>query len=261
MADIFVFLPLLLPIAALGLIVVPLFLLYWSDSRKHEKEWQELAKLSSLAYYSQDFSRKLESIEGIDVPNLGMVQQAISGQLKDCWFVALESVIQRHSLQTLGPLQSFVSAGFCVLVVPAMQLPEFCLCKKSGRDLLAALQAMLQQRIELDAAFSRQYDLRGQSSAELLALFDEQTRRWFLESNPLDISIKYAGDVEPTRYQLELHVKNQTLTLCCTDTSPGGKLGKRLGILPARDIQRFVDRANEIRDRLSAHNPFPLSGN
>lgn len=243
---------LVVPVIPLLLVWGAIFYLRSSDTRSHRKKWRELARLSNLKYHPRCFAGQLRQVPGIDVPKLGSVRQAMSGQLGDTWFAVLESKVRRSSVSTTNPLGKVIPAAFCVMVAPSLNVPEFCLRKKSGRGISAALNALLESEVKLGEEFSKKYSLQGRSADELRAHWGESTQAWFNDSNPLDVEIRYSGDVEPTSYQLELHAKNQTLTLCCLDNTHRGKLSRKGGTLPARDIQQLIDRAKQIRDRLAA---------
>ena len=204
--------------------------------RKHVGEWKELARLSNLQYHPSDLARELKLIEGIDVPRLGLIGHAISGRLGDTWFAVLQSTVRKPSLGSV--LGKTMPASFCILVEPTIQLPEFCLRKKAGRGITAALNALLESEIEMDPSFSKQYSLQGRSPEDVKRLFDGAIAQWFVSSSPMDVQFHYQGDVAPTNFPLELHAKNKTVTLSF------------LGGLRARDVQPFMNRAKQICDQL-----------
>jgi hypothetical protein len=201
----------------------------------------------------------MQAVSGIDPPKLGAVRQAITGQIDGRWFAVLESKVRQHTISSAmaaSPLGEALPAAFCILVDPAVQLPTFCLSKKSGRGMTAALNSLLQPSVSISRVFSETYHLQAQDSPELQSVFDESMQRWLLDTNPLEMQIRYTGETEPTTWSLELFVQNHTLTLSWSQNSRGifrgglTKLGNKPGLLPAREIQNLLSRTKQICERL-----------
>lgn len=236
------------PLLLLALIWGSILYLKSSDVRSHRKKWRELARLSNLQYHKRDSARELRRIKGIDLPGLGTIRQAISGQLGDAWFAVLESEVRKVSVGSV--LGKVVPAAFCVLVDPSLKTPEFSLRKKAGRGITDAINAIAESEVDLNSAFSQEYSLQGRAESELKARFSKATQHWFRDVNPLEIEVRHVGDVEPTTYQLELRAVNHTITLCCLDKTQKAQLSRKGGTIPARDVQQLINRAKQIRDQL-----------
>jgi hypothetical protein len=166
---------------------------------------------------------------------------------------SLGSVIYRQSLQAALSMSVFgkpTRATFCVWVVPNLQMPEFCVCERAGRGISAALNALWDSGVELTPEFSKEYYLRAHPADEVKDVFNESVQQWFLKSTPLHMPVRHLGDVVDTCYQLELHVSNNTLTLCCHADSHSGLFANNFGPLTAPQLQGLVERLKQAKNVL-----------
>ena len=251
-----------LPISVVLLIWGVGFALTNSKRKKHRQRWRELAEASGMKYEKDGnaTARALANVPEVDCPRLGVIHQAIVGQLDGCWCAIVESVVRRQSLGDF--LGKPVRTTSCVIVDPKLNLPEFSLKTKAGRSATDIVNALVESSVIFEGEFKEQYVLRSLSSDTTKQLFGDSVRRWFVETKPLDMPVRHHGDTSEIQYYLELHAQNNTITLCCPVPSVNplaGPYGKNYGPLEAKDIQGFLSRVKDIRKTLGSGSGVSLA--